>query len=240
MARHLPPPALHDRTRLMRPFVVLDSAVTPEGRRLTLHQRDESFFIFLDGEELISTRAPGSERVLAELGCAGFPHREAPRVLIGGLGFGYTLRAALGVLPRRARVEVAEISPAVVRWNRERLPRLFSDTLRDPRVKILEQDVRAVVAAGSERYDAILLDVDDGPDAGLVKLEDSLYHQDNLLLLVQALVPGGRLAIWSASPFPPFVKRMKKAGLVGARAVEARGRADRGDRHTVFLAHKTP
>lgn len=224
----------------MRPFTLLESFTTPEGQKLTLHQRAETFFILLDGEELISTRAPGSERALAELGCRDLPHREAPRVLVGGLGFGYTLRAALAVLPRRARVEVAEIFTAVVTWNRERLPRLFSNTLRDPRVRILPQDVRAVVAAHEGRYDAILLDVDDGPDAGLLKLAGSLYHEDNLLRLAKALAPGGRLAIWSASPFPPFVRRLKRSGFVEARAVEARGRGDRGDRHTIFLGERKP
>jgi spermidine synthase len=222
----------------MLPLVLLDTFLTPEGRKLTLHQRGERYFILLDGEELISTRAPGSERALAELGCAGLPNREAPRVLVGGLGFGYTLRAALAVLPRRAKVEVVEISPAVVRWNRERLPRLFGDTLRDPRVRIVEGDVREVVANAGERYDALLLDVDDGPDAAQLKSASSLYHEDNLQRLANALVPGGRLALWSASPFPPFLKRLKRTGFEHARAVEARGRGERGDRHTVFLGEK--
>ena len=237
----------------MRPFTLLDTFTAPDGRKLTLHQRDERFFILLDGEELISTRAPGSERALAELGCQQLPNRIAPRILIGGLGFGYTLRAALAVLPLRAKVEVAEIFPSVVAWNRERLPRSFGETLRDPRVKIRQEDVRSVVATiaaksakvsatsndGAGRYDAILLDVDDGPDRDLLKLAGSLYHEEGLRQLVAALVPGGRLAIWSASPWPTFIKWLKRAGFEHARSIEARGRADRGDHHTVFLGERS-
>lgn len=223
----------------MRPFTTLDTFITPEGRKLTLHQREESFFIYLDGEELISSLAPGSEEALAELGCRDLPKGLAPRVLVGGLGFGYTLRAALAVLPRRAQVEVAEVFPAVVAWNRERLPRLFRDTLRDLRVKVREEDVRAVVAASEGRYDAILLDVDNGPEAWSLKANGTLYSAEGLGQLHAALAPGGRLAIWSAFPFPPFVQRLRKAGFIEATAQLARARGDKGARHTVFLGKKS-
>ncbi|MFN7962512.1 MAG: spermidine synthase [Thermoanaerobaculia bacterium] len=221
----------------MQPFTLLDSILTPEGRRLSLHRRGEDFFLQLDGEELMSSREPGSECELARLGCRALPRPEAPRVLIGGLGFGYTLRATLALLPPRARVVVAEIFPSVVAWNRERLPAFFSDTLRDPRVEIRVADLHSVLGE-AEAYDALLLDVDNGPSAWCLEANGRLYQGAGLERLAAALVPCGTLAVWSAYPDPVFVKRLGKAGFAAAKAHSLRSRGERGRRHTVFVAEK--
>jgi len=147
----------------MKPFQTLERVDTPDGHRLTLHQRDGDFFIDLDGEELMSSRVHESEGALAELACRDLKSRKRPHVLIGGLGLGFTLRAALAVLPKKSIVTVAEIFPAVVEWNRRYLTKP-SSPLEDPRVRLCEQDVATMLGDNfPDRYDAIRLDVDNGP-----------------------------------------------------------------------------
>ena len=221
----------------MRPFETLDSFTTPEGRKLTLHQRDGDLFIHLDGDELMSTRVHGSERALAELGCHKLPRPEKPVVLIGGLGLGFTLRAALAVLPPRARIVVAETFPCIVEWNQRHVVD-YGRALEDARVRVIQQDVANLVAGSSPRhFDAILLDVDNSPDAWCLESNARLYTRRGLAQIKRTLVAGGTLAVWSAHPDPPFLKFLRTAGFEAtAKTVRSRGR--KGLRHTIFLARR--
>lgn len=216
----------------MKPFETLAEATTPDGHSLTLHRRGNGFFILLQGEELMATRAPGSERALAELGCRGLPAPK-PRVLVGGLGLGFTLRAALDELPGGAKVVVAELMEAVIDWNRYYLPDLQNGALTDRRTEIVHADAWQVIRKGAP-WDAILLDVDNGPEACCLEANGRLYDRTGLEEIRQSLVPGGRLAVWSAYPDPAFVRRLEKAGF-SAKAHHVRSRGDKGHRHTIFL-----
>lgn len=218
----------------MRTFDTLARAATPDGRWLTLHHRDGDFYIYLDGEELMSTRATGSEELLAELACRELATRDRPRILIGGLGFGYTLRTALALLPPRAEVLVAEILPAIVDWNRKLLDTVHRRCLEDSRVEIRTGDIWNLLA-GRADLDAILLDVDNGPSAWCLDSNRRLYSPHGLQLIHRSLAAGGTLAIWSAYADDAFAKRLKKGGFeVTVEHVRARGR--KGARHTIFLA----
>lgn len=214
--------------------VELDRSRAPDGAELVLYQRDDTFTIRVDGLELMTSLAHGSEAYLAEQGCAGLP--AAPRILIGGLGMGFTLRAALDVLPPDAEVEVVELVEAVVRWNRGPLAAL--GPVDDPRVLIRVDDVGAVLRAATPgRYNAILLDVDNGPVALTRPANDGLYSAAGLEVAARALAPGGCLGVWSADPNPAFEARLAEADLrVRADLVPARGRS--GPIHTVFLARR--
>lgn len=220
----------------MRPFEILASTRTPDGDVLTLHRRDGDFFLYLEGEELMSTRAPGTEVALAEIGCEGLP-ASRPRVLIGGLGLGFTLRAALAVLPGRAEVVVAEILPAVVEWHRRHLGEL-GRPVEDERVEVHLGDVAECLETGPG-FDAILLDVDNGPSAWCLRDNGQLYGRAGLRRLLASLVPGGRLAVWSAYRSDGFVAALGRAGFSHARAVTVRALAGRkGIRHTVFVGER--
>ncbi len=223
----------------MRPFETLANVTTPDGRRLTLHRHDRDFFIQLDGNELMSSRAHGSEVALAKLACRELPDAKRHRILIGGLGLGYTLRAALDVLPKRAEVVLAEIFPCVVAWNRLHLADL-GRPLEDPRVRVHEQDVRALLGDScGHPYHAILLDVDNGPSAWCLEANHRLYDRDGLARIKRSLTPGGVLAVWSTHRDPAFVKRLRQCGFtVRTETVRARGR--KGSRHTIFLARLPP
>jgi spermidine synthase len=222
----------------MRPFETLDSTRTRDGTRLSLHHRKGEYFIHLDGEELMSTRRTGSESALATLACQQLADRKHPRVLIGGLGFGYTLRAALEVLPMQAMVVVAEIYPAVVEWNRERLEPLHRQALKDKRVTIRNANVWDLLGDRQD-YDAILLDVDNGPTAWCLNSNSRLYDREGLRKIRESLKPGGVLAVWSADADAAFVKLLSKNGF-SARAERVRDHDRKGAQHTVFLALKKP
>jgi len=219
----------------MRPFETLDSVTIPDGRELTLHRRDRDFAIYLDGDELMATRAPGSEMALATIALEYRSSTSAPQVLIGGLGLGYTLRSALEVLPAGGRVVVAEVFDSVVIWGRTHLAGLHGSSLDDPRVRVVAQDVHAVIGEGSPRWDAILLDVDNGPDAWCLETNRRLYDRRGLSRIQSSLRSGGVLAIWSAHHDAAFVKRLGMTGFdVETKTVRAHGR--KGSRHTIFLA----
>jgi len=221
----------------MRPFETLDRVATPEGRELSLHHHDGHYFIHLDGEELMSTWVHGSESALAELACRELPHAKRPRILIGGLGLGFTLRAALEVLPKNAEVIVAELFPRVVEWNRTHLADR-GRPLDDPRVRVHSGDVLGLLReSSSRRYHAVLLDVDNGPSEWCLESNSGLYNRQGLDQIRKSIVPGGILAVWSAYPDPTFVKNLKKGGFQ-ARAQNVRGRGKKGPRHTIFLARK--
>lgn len=221
----------------MRPFETLDRVTTPEGRELSLHHHDGHYFIHLDGEELMSTWVHGSESALAEMGCKGLESTRRPRILIGGLGLGFTLRAALEVLPRNSQVVVAELFPRVVDWNRIYLTGR-GRPLEDARVRIHSGNVVELLQGGpSDHYNAVLLDVDNGPSEWCLRSNGALYDRQGLQNLKRCLAPGGRLAVWSAYPDPAFVKNLRQGGFE-ARSETVRGHGRKGPRHTIFLGRK--
>jgi spermidine synthase len=214
----------------------LGEALTPDGKKLTLYHRHGEFFIDLDNEQLMSSYDHGSEEDLARLGCQNLPSPKRPRVLIGGLGLGFTLKATLETLPATARVEVAEIHDIVVEWNRTHLLELQGHLLDDPRVTVHVEDVQNLLRREGP-YDAILLDVDNSPDGWCLKRNGRLYDRGGLAALRDTLKPGGCLAIWSAAPETPFVKRLQKAGF-DAKVQMVRSRGGKGPRFWIFTARK--
>ncbi len=199
-------------------------------------RRGAEFSIRLGHNELMNSRRGGSEEALATIACQRIRAREQPRILIGGLGMGFTLRAALAVLGSGARITVAELVPAVVAWARGPMAEIFGTSLTDPRVNIDETDVVRLIRRGTPALDAILLDVDNGP-AALTRTEnDALYDTEGLNAAHAALRPGGVLGVWSSGPDPNFTRRLRKSGFgvdeVRVRANGARG----GARHVIWIA----
>jgi spermidine synthase len=186
----------------------------------------------------MNSRAHNSEDVLAELACKRLGRRKKPHLLVGGLGMGYTLRAALDHAGPQARIAVSELIPAVVRWNRKYLGGLAGHPLDDPRVEVLEQDVGKVMQANPEGFDAIMLDVDNGPDGFTREDNDSLYGYYGLANAYAALTPGGVLTVWSAGRDRAFTQRLQKSGFrVEEHQVQAvKGR--RGTKHTIWVGIK--
>ena len=220
----------------MIPWVVLDTAPIPGGTEsLRLLQRGTEFSIQLGHNELMNSRLSGSEEALATLTAARVGARRGTRWLIGGYGMGFTLRAALDALTEDARIVLAELVPAVLDWGRGPLAGVASDALGDPRVEARVADVAEAIHTGRGLYDAILLDVDNGPDGLTRSANDRLYDAAGLAAARTALRPGGVLAVWSAHPDPAFAQRLARGGFrveeVGVRA----GRK-RGARHTIWLA----
>jgi spermidine synthase len=222
----------------MIPWRQLDHAPVPGGsEELRLYARGDEFSIRVDREELMNSRVYASEDALSALGCARIAERRAARVLIGGLGMGYSLRSALTALGKDAVVVVAELVPAVVRWNREHFGHLADHPLRDRRVVVREQDVGAVIASKPEAYDAILLDVDNGPNGLTRSGNDRLYGDAGLERARLALRPFGVLGIWSASPDRAFVRRLHRARFK-VDEVPIKSRGGKGARHTLWFATK--
>lgn len=221
----------------MLPWVLLDTASIPDGGgELRLNQRGAEFSIMLGRIELMNSRLSASEEALAILSCQRVRDRPRPRILIGGLGMGFTLRAALGELGPEARVVVAELVPAIVAWARGPMAGIFGDSLDDPRVEIREEDVRRLIRASpASTYDAILLDVDNGPEALTHVSNDELYSLGGLSAARSALRPGGVLAVWSAKPDKGFADRLRRTGF-GVDEVGVRARKGRGARHVVWIA----
>jgi spermidine synthase len=224
----------------MLPWIQLATAATPGGETLRLLRRGDEFSIRLQGgNELMNSRLGGSEEALATLALDRLTDRSAPRVLIGGLGMGFTLRAALAVAPPDARLIVSEIVPDLVGWAGQHMGAVFGDCLSDPRVAVRTGDVGVAMREAVGTFDAILLDVDNGPD-GLTRSDnDMLYGEGGLQSAHRALAPGGVLAVWSATPDPAFTKRLSGCGFdVGTHAVRA-GRKASGARHTIWIAVRT-
>ena len=215
---------------------LLATARVPDGEELRLFRRDRDFMIVLDRNELMNSRMSGSEEQLATLTVARLNNRTSPRLLIGGYGMGFTLRAALAVLPAQATVVVAELVPEIIAWARGPMAKLTAGCLDDPRVTVVEGDVAAVIAAARGTYDAILLDVDNGPD-GLTRAgNDGLYSASGLAAAKSVLVCGGILSIWSAGDEPAFTRRLNANGFA-ANATRVRARANgKGAQHTIWLA----
>ncbi len=220
-------------------WVQLGTASVPGGSgSLRLMQRGDEFSIFAGADELMGTRLSGSEEALASLAGERLRGRARPKILIGGLGMGFTLRRALATFGPDARITVAELVPEVVTWARGPLAGIHGDSLSDPRVTLYAGDVGDLIEGASARYDAILLDVDNGP-AGLMRdANDDLYDHYGLREAHAALTPGGVLAVWSASPEPVFTQRLRAAGFrVEDHRVRANGR-NTGPRHVVWIATK--
>ncbi|MGN6097127.1 MAG: hypothetical protein ACTHP8_12915 [Bosea sp. (in: a-proteobacteria)] len=220
----------------MLPWTVLDTADLPDGSStLRLKQRGGEFSIMLGSNELMNSRLSGSEEALARLACERLRQRP-PSLLIGGLGMGFTLRAALAALPDEAMVEVAELIPAVAGWARGPMAPVFAGCLDDPRVTLTIGDVAAVIAAGRARYDGILLDVDNGPEGLTVAANDRLYGLAGLGAAKAALRPGGVLAVWSSGPDHGFTRRLRDAGFAADEISVRASRSRRGARHVIWLA----
>lgn len=219
----------------MKRFERLGEARAPDGSTLTLYRHDGAYLIRVNGVELMSTRRRHSEERLAELACAGLAAVPAARVLVGGLGFGMTLRAALGALAPDARVVVAELVAAVIAWNQHPEYALAGDALRDPRVELRHADVADVLRASPNAFDAIMLDVDNGADALTTAGNAALYQAAGIRTAVAALRPGGRLAYWSAGHDAAFAAALGRAGLV-VTTTRARAHATAGGSHVIFVA----
>ena len=219
----------------MIPWQVVDEARSVDGARLVLTRRGTEWEVQADGYTLMSSRTHGSEEALARLVFARRPG--AARVLLGGLGLGYSLRALLDLLPPAGRVVMAEMSPELVGWNRTHVAALANRPLDDPRVELFLGDVRACLGAGSQAFDAILLDVDNGPAAFVRQTNARLYDAAGVRARHQALRPRGVLAVWSAEDDAPYLSRLSDAGF-DARAHRVRGRARGGKKHVVFTAVK--
>jgi spermidine synthase len=220
------------------PWETLDTATIPGGAQtLRLKRRGSEFSIMLGANELMNSRLSGSEEALARLTIERL-RTTAPRVLIGGLGLGFTLRACLPLLPPSAKITVAELVPAVVAWARGPLAALHGDSLADPRVTIVEDDVGAAIRAPGTAWDAILLDVDNGPEGLSRAGNDALYSAPGLAHAHAALAPGGVLSVWSARPDASFTRRLRNAGFSVEEIAVRAGTTKRGARHVVWVGRR--
>ncbi len=223
----------------MKPFLNLAEARTPDGALLSLHSHDTHFYLRVNRQPLMGTNASESEKMLAQLACERLPSVPASRVLIGGLGFGFSLRRVLELVAQDASVEIAELLPEVVAWNRQFLASINGLLLDDPRVRVEVADVFDIMSrAPAAHYDAILLDVDNGPIAMVQDGNARLYAPAGFQVITRALKPGGRVTFWSASQDSPFEKRLTKAGFrVRTVAAKAYPQAKRSS-HTIFVADR--
>jgi len=224
----------------MIPWSQIDTTPVPGAEvELRLMRRGDEFSMMLGQNELMNSRLSGSEQALATLACKRIEAVKRPHLLIGGLGMGFTLRAALAVLGSDARIVVAELVPAVIAWARGPMAGIFGDSLSDPRASIREADVVDLVRSHRSAFDAILLDVDNGPEALIRKANDALYDRKGLQAIHRALRPRGVLAIWSSGPNPSFSKRLRDAGFdVAEVAIRATARRS-GARHMIWFAARS-
>jgi spermidine synthase len=222
----------------MKPRELIGTAVVPGGETLRLFRRGDDFMIVLDRNELMSSRMSGSEDALAVMTYERLGQRAALHMLIGGYGMGFTLRAALAVLGADARVTVAELVPEIIEWARGPMAALAAGCLDDARVRLFNGDVAGSIRDARNQFDAILLDVDNGPE-GLTRGENGwLYGPQGLSAAKAALRPGGVLAIWSAGPDRAFTQRLHDAGFK-VEQVFVRARSNgKGPRHVIWFAIK--
>ena len=222
----------------MTPRELIAIAHVPGGQELRLFRRGGDYMIVLDRNELMSSRMCGSEEALADMSCDRLATNSAPHLLIGGYGMGFTLRAALAALDAAGKVTVAELVPEIIDWARGPMADLAAGCLDDPRVRLVMEDVVAVIAKADGDYDAILLDVDNGPDGLTRDGNDRLYSMRGLEAAKAALKPGGVLAVWSAAPDKAFARRLSDAGFrVEEIGVRARGNG-KGPRHVIWFGTK--
>lgn len=222
----------------MKPTETLATTTAPDGSVLTLYRHDGAYMMVVDGVELMSTRRVHSEAQLAELACRPVAQSAAAAVLIGGLGFGFTLRAALAILPPEATVLVAELLADVITWNRRADWALAGASLDDPRVTVRRADVGDVLRESAGQFDAIMLDVDNGAESLTTGSNRRLYGEKGIRTAVAALRPGGRIAYWSVDTEPAFVRALKREGL-GVVVHKVRSHATSGGFNTVIVATRT-
>lgn len=220
----------------MKPREVIATAHAPGGVELRLVRHGEDHMIMIGANELMSSRVGGSEEALAIMTCERLRKGIAPHLLIGGYGMGFTLRAALGAVGDMARITVAELVPEIIDWARGPMAKLTAGCLDDPRVELLAGDVAAAIRSASNAYDAILLDVDNGPSGLVWTGNDGLYSMKGLAAAKAALRPQGVLAVWSAAPDVAFARRLRDAGFK-VEDVTVRARSNgKGPRHTIWFA----
>jgi spermidine synthase len=217
---------------------LLATARIPDTNKdLMLYRHQDKFSIVIPGRgELMNSRVHGSEIALAELACAAMGQSPSPRLLVGGLGMGFTLAAALGQVGEGAEVVVAELVPEVVAWNRDLMGEPSGHPLADSRTTVFEGDIAALLKAPGDGFDAIMMDVDNGPAAMIRRENDWLYTNDGLLVTRRALRPGGVLAVWSAGPDRPFQTRLRRSGFTVEERIVRPHRAGKGARHYIWLA----
>ena len=224
----------------MKPRDLIATAAVPghEGQ-LRCYHHDGAYEVWIDHTELMSSRVFGSEEMLAELAFERLGARKAPRVLVGGLGMGFTLARALALAPERGRVDVVELVPEVVAWNRELFGHCAGRPLDDPRVALHQGDVRAHLEGASDgAYDVVLLDVDNGPEGLSRPANDSLYGRPGLKLIRRVLKQGGVLGVWSSGDDAAFDARLRK-GRFQVRAHHVKARRTKGPRRTIWIAMAT-
>jgi len=217
----------------------ISTANVPDGVAMHLVRLGAEFTIFLDDNELMSTRASASEEALATMSCARLAECEAPQLLIGGYGMGFTLRAALAVLGSDASVTVAELVPEIIEWARGPMRELTAECLDDLRVLLVDVDVAMLIEAANEGYDAILLDVDNGPDGLTRRANDYLYGSHGLRAAMTALKPGGILAVWSAQSDHTFNERLQDAGFAVEELTVREMANGEGADHVIWFAKKS-
>jgi len=227
------------KSRRRKPWELLGQTCTPDGSDMRLTVRDDEYVIHVNGDTLMSSRMHGSEEALATVACRRVRAAERPRVLVGGLGMGFTLRATLDLLPPSAIVTVAELVRAVVEWNRGPLAPLAGRPLDDPRVRVKSgEDVGFTLRENPDQFDAILLDVDNGPAAFTELANQGLYTNAGVAAAYSALRVGGTLAVWSAWEDQKFEQRLRFHGFV-PQVERVRARLKKGGRwHTIFLGLK--
>jgi spermidine synthase len=221
----------------VKKWTTVDRALTADGKTITLEEHDGSYAIRVDSVPLMSTRQHGSEERLAELACANLRGVRRARVLIGGLGFGFTLKAALASLAPDATVVIAELLGAVIAWNRDPAYGLAAEWLADPRVSVVQKDVVEIIREGRGSFDSIILDVDNGPAALSTGGNGRLYEPAGLRDVRTALRPAGCVAIWSVAPDKAFEKLMTQAGFV-VEVQRCRAHGNSGRWHTIFLGRR--
>lgn len=219
----------------MKPFELIGEARMPQGTVISLHRHDGAYLLRADGVELMSTRRHLSEDKLAEVACAPLSGVARARVLIGGLGLGFTLRAALKALGADAEVVVAELLPEVIEWNADPRYDLSAAAMADPRVRIVQDDVVNVLRANPAGFDAIMLDTDNGPDGMLISESTALYATRGVASTIAALREGGVIAYWSVGDDPKFVGALRRAGL-SVRILTVRAHTTTGPMHFIYLA----
>lgn len=220
----------------MIPWEHLATAEIPgTAGEMKLMRRGSEYSIMLGPIELMNSRLSGSEEALARLSCEKIAGRPSPTILVGGLGMGFTLRALLATAPAEARIVVAELVPAVVEWARGPMAHIFAGSLDDKRVEIVVEDVASVIGAAGSRFDAILLDVDNGPGGLTSEANDALYAARGLGEARRALQPGGVLAVWSQGPDERFASRLRNGGFAVEEVRVKANRGKRGARHVIWF-----
>lgn len=225
----------------MKPFRTLAQTIAPNGARFTLHEHDGEYFMKLNGRQLMSTTSTTSEILLAKLACEKLMRHPHPRILIGGLGLGFSLKAVLGSVGKKAEVHVSELLSDVIDWNRKFLMKVNGALLNDRRVTVFTEDVSQIIRrVETDRYDAILLDVDNGPTSHVQPKNSRLYSRRGFMRIARALQPGGRVTFWSATEEQAFGEALVRAGFrVDVVDAKSHERAKRFE-HRIYVGETKP